>query len=55
MIDIERSGKAKQQVIIKRDIVCNRIRQVHSLSIHAVSDSSLMQQLFVAAGDLDDL
>lgn len=55
MADNEHAIRAKQRAIVKRDAVCNRIRQIHNLSARALSDPVSMQRLVIASGDFNGL
>jgi len=55
MAGAERDVRAKERLILRRDQLIARIRQIHALATSSASDQSIRAQLAVAVVDLDSL
>ncbi|XP_060845326.1 uncharacterized protein LOC132924902 [Rhopalosiphum padi] len=55
MAGAERDVRAKERVILRRDQLIARIRQIHALATSSASDQSKQAQLAIAIVDLDTL
>lgn len=51
--DKTRNTRLKQRVSTRRDVAANHIRRIHTSATAAIKDSSIMQQVLIAARDLD--
>ncbi|KAF0755035.1 Integrase catalytic domain-containing protein [Aphis craccivora] len=51
--DKTRNTRLKQRVSTRRDVAASHIRRIHTSATAAIKDSSIMQQVLIAARDLD--